>query len=181
MIRWVLWLIGGLVLGGIVHLTTILMMPRTATQDAYSRLSPVTPVNAFVPLPDPSADDPIVPFRDPAFAASVCRFDLAAGPLKLQAPVTQAYTSMSFYTRVGVPFYSINDRAAGRRSIELDLMTAQQRSQLPEEEDVTAADRLIVEAPTTAGLIVVRAMATEPSLLPSIRDALTSTRCGTQQ
>src|SRR4029077_3959560 len=39
MIRWLLWLLGGLVLGGIVHLATVLLLPRTATQDAYTRLS----------------------------------------------------------------------------------------------------------------------------------------------
>ena len=34
MIRWLLWTLGGIVLGGIVHLTTVLLLPRTATQDA---------------------------------------------------------------------------------------------------------------------------------------------------
>jgi uncharacterized membrane protein len=180
-IRWFLWLLGGLLLGGIVHLATILMLPRTATQDAYSRLAPITPLNAFVPLPDAQAENPIVPFRDPAFAAAVCRYDLADGPLKLQAPVTQAYTSVSFYTRLGVPYYSINDRAAGRRVIELDLMTAEQRAQLPEEEDVTAADRLIVQSPTVSGLIVLRALAPEPGLMAMAREALTSAQCRPQQ
>lgn len=181
MIRWFLWLLGGVLLGGIVHLATILMLPRTATQDAYSRLAPITPLNAFVPLPDAQAENPIVPFRDPAFAAAVCRYDLADGPLKLQAPVTQAYTSVSFYTRLGVPYYSINDRAAGRRVIELDLMTAEQRAQLPEEEDVTAADRLIVQSPTVSGLIVLRALAPEPGLMAMAREALTSAQCRPQQ
>jgi uncharacterized membrane protein len=180
-IRWFLWLLGGVLLGGIVHLATILMLPRTATQDAYSRLAPITPLNAFVPLPDAQAENPIVPFRDPAFAAAVCRYDLADGPLKLQAPVTQAYTSVSFYTRLGVPYYSINDRAAGRRVIELDLMTAEQRAQLPEEEDVTAADRLIVQSPTVSGLIVLRALAPEPGLMAMAREALTSAQCRPQQ
>jgi uncharacterized membrane protein len=177
-IRWFLWLLGGVL---IVHLATILMLPRTATQDAYSRLAPITPLNAFVPLPDAQAENPIVPFRDPAFAAAVCRYDLADGPLKLQAPVTQAYTSVSFYTRLGVPYYSINDRAAGRRVIELDLMTAEQRAQLPEEEDVTAADRLIVQSPTVSGLIVLRALAPEPGLMAMAREALTSAQCRPQQ
>jgi uncharacterized membrane protein len=140
------------VLGGIVHLATILALPRTATQDAYSRLVNITPVNAFVPLPDGETTNPILPFKDPAFATVVCRYDLAVGPLKLQAPVSQAYTSMSFYTRLGVPYYSINDRAAGRRVIELDLMTTQQRAQL----------------------------APEPGLMPMAREALTNARCRPQ-
>ena len=39
MIRWLLLLFGGALLGGIVHLGTIIILPRTATQDAYSRLA----------------------------------------------------------------------------------------------------------------------------------------------
>ena len=45
MIRWVLWLLAGALLGGIVHLLAVLILPRTATQDAYSRLNPITPVS----------------------------------------------------------------------------------------------------------------------------------------
>lgn len=181
MIRWLLWLLGGAVLGGIVHLTTVLALPRTATQDAHSRLTPITPVNAVVPLPAPIPAAAIMPFMDPAFATAVCRYDLSNGPLKLTAPVSQAYTSVSFYTRYGVAYYAINDRAAGRRVIELDLMTPEQRSQLPEEEDVTAADRLIIESPTANGLIVLRALAPEPGLMPMASTALAGARCRIQQ
>lgn len=180
MIRWLMWLLGGLVLGGIVHLSTVLLLPRTATRDAYSRLAPVTPVNAVVPLPAPAPDNAPLPFMDPAFATAVCRYDLSAAPLKLTAPVSQAYTSMSFHTRNGVAYYAINDRAAGRRVIELDLMTADQHAQLPEEEDVTAADRLIVESPTVTGLVVLKALAAEPGQMASARRALAAAQCRPQ-
>ncbi len=79
-------------------------------------------------------------------------------------PVSPAYTSVSFYTRFDVAYYAINDRAAGRRIIELDLMTAEQHNEMPEDEDITAADRLIVESPTPTGLIAIRALAPEPGL-----------------
>lgn len=177
MIRWLLWLIGGLLLGGIVHLATVLLLPRTATQDAYARLAAISPINNVVPIPPPSPDNAVMPFMDPAFAAAVCRYDLSKGPLKLTAPVSPAYTSVSFYTRSGISYYAINDRAAGRRVIELDLMTTAQRGELPEDEDVTAADRLIVESPTQTGLIVLRALAPEPALMQVARATLTAARC----
>ena len=145
MIRLPLWILGALLLGGIVHLSTVLAMPQAATQDAYSRLAQFTPVNAVVPLDAPSATNATMPFMDPAFAVAICRYDLSAGPLKLNAPLSQAYTSVTFYTRNSVAYYAINDRAAGRRAIELDLMTEEQHAQVPEEENVTAADRLIIE------------------------------------
>ena len=114
---------------------------------------------------------------DPAFASAVCRYDLSEGPLKLTVPVSPAYTSVSFYTRYDVAYYAINDRAAGRRIIELDLMTPAQREQVPEDEEITAADRLIVESPTPTGLIAIRAMAPEPGLMPAAQSAVAASRC----
>jgi uncharacterized membrane protein len=177
MIRLALWILGALLLGGIVHLSTVLAMPQTATQDAYSRLARIAPVNGLVALAAPTAENAIIPFMDPAFAVAVCRYDLSTGTLKLVAPVSQAYTSVTFYTRNSVAYYAINDRAAGRRSIELDLMTADQHAQMPEEEDVTAADRLIIDSPTTTGLIVLRALAPEPGLMAMARGALAGAQC----
>ena len=180
MIRFLLWLLGGVLLGGVVHLATILLLPSMATQDAYSRLSPLAPVNKVVPVPAPAPDKAAMPFMDPAFAMAVCRYDLSKAPLKFSVPISQAYTSVSFYTRSDIAYYAINDRAAGRRVIELDLMTADQRNELPGNEEITAADRLIVESPTNTGLIVIKALAAEPGLLASAQNSLTSARCQPQ-
>ena len=177
MIRLALWLLGGVLLGGIVHLATVLWLPELATQDAYSRLSPVVPINAVTAVPPPTPDKSVVPFLDPAFAMAVCRYDLGNGPLKFSVPVSPAYTSVSFYTRNDVAYYAINDRAAGRRVIELELMTTDQRAELPGDEEVTAADRLIVESPTLTGLIVIKALAPEPGLMPTAQTALTAAKC----
>jgi len=180
MIRWLLLLLAGALLGGIVHLATVMALPRTATQDAYSRLSANAPVNTVVTLPMPTPDKAVMPLMDPAFISAVCRYDLSKGPLKLTVPVGPVYTSVSFYTRFDVAYYAINDRAAGRRIIELDLMTPEQHNEMPEQEDVTAADRLIVESPTPTGLIALRTLAPEPGLMPMARAALAGARCEQQ-
>lgn len=174
MIRLPLWILGALLLGGIVHLSSVLAMPQTARQDAYARLAVLAPVNSLVLLP---AQNAAIPFMDPAFAVAVCRYDLSADTLKFAVPVSQAYTSITFYTRNSVAYYAINDRAAGRRAIELDLVTPQQHAEMPEQQDVTAADRLIVESPSTTGLIVARALAPTAGLMPMARGALAAARC----
>jgi uncharacterized membrane protein len=175
-----LWLVGAVLLGGIVHLATVLILPRLATQDAYARVSAISPVNSVIPVPPPTPEKAVMPFMDPAFAVAVCRYDLARGPLKFSVPISQAYTSVSFYTRGDVPYYAINDRAAGRRVIELDLMTTAQRAELPENEDITAADRLIVASPTLTGLIVIRALVPETGWVPAARNALAAAQCRQQ-
>jgi uncharacterized membrane protein len=174
------WVTAGVLLGGIVHLLTILVLPATATRDAYARLSPLTETNAVKLLPQPTPGETLLPFMDPAFATAVCRYDLTTAPMKVQLPVSEAYTSLSFYTRRGYAFYAINDRSAGGRSIELDLMTPEQHGQMQQDEDVTAADRLIVESPTLTGLILMRALATEPGLMPIVRGMLAAGQCRLQ-
>jgi uncharacterized membrane protein len=111
---------------------------------------------------------------------AICRYDLSGGPIKLTVPVSQAYTSVSFYTRNEVAYYAINDRSAGRKVIELDLMTEAQHSDLPEDEDVTAADRLIIDSPTTTGLIVLKALAPEPGLMPQAQASVAAASCNVQ-
>jgi len=179
-IRLLFTIIAGVLLGGIVHLVSVLALPRIATQDAYSRLTPMTKLNAVTPLPLADPTNEPLPFMDPAFALAVCRYDLSGGSIKLTVPVSQAYTSVSFYTRNDVAYYAINDRSAGRKVIELDLMTEAQHADLPEDEDVTAADRLIIDSPTTTGLIVLKALAAEPGLMPQARASLAASNCKVQ-
>ena len=177
MIRLLFTIIAGVLLGGVVHLVSVLALPRIATQDAYSRLSPITRENSVTSLPLADPNNATMPFMDPAFAIAICRYNLKEGPLKLTVPVSQAYTSVSFYTRNEVAYYAINDRSAGRKVIELDLMTEEQHSALPEDEEVTAADRLIIDSPTETGLILLKALAAEPGLMPQAQATLVASRC----
>ena len=180
MIRLLFTIIAGVLLGGVVHLVSVLALPRIASQDAYSRLTPITKLNAVTSLPLAEPGNTLMPFMDPAFATAICRYDLSAGPIKLAVPVTQSYTSVSFYTRSDVAYYAINDRSAGRRVIELDLMTEAQHADLPEDDDVTAADRLIIDSPTATGLIVLKALAPEPGLMPQAQATLAASSCKVQ-
>jgi uncharacterized membrane protein len=180
MIRLAFTIVAGVLLGLIVHLVAVLALPRIATQDAYSRLSATTKLNTVTQIPLAEPANAPMPFMDPAFAMAICRYDLSDGPIKLAVPVSQAYTSVSFYTRNEVAYYAINDRSAGRKVIELDLMTEAQHAELPEEEDVTSADRLIIDSPTETGLIVMKAMAPEPGLMPQAQASLAAAKCEVQ-
>src|SRR5262249_30580602 len=162
------------------HLATILALPRTASQDAYARLEPITTVNTMTPIPRPTAAKALLPYMDPAFAVAVCRYDLDNGPMRLTSPVSQAYTSVTFYTRRGVAYYGINDRAAGRRTIDLYLMTVPQHEAMRGDPGVPAADRLIMESPPPTALIVLRALSPEPGLMKMAEASVAGARCATQ-
>jgi uncharacterized membrane protein len=180
MIRLIFTIVAGVLLGGVVHLVSVLALPRIASQDAYSRLTSMTEPNAVTALPLADPGNTLMPYMDPAFATAVCRYDLSGGPIKLAVPVSQAYTSVSFYTHSDVAYYAINDRSAGKKVIELNLMTEAQHADLPEEEDVTAADRLIIDSPTSTGLIVLKALAAEPGMMPQAQASLAAATCKMQ-
>jgi uncharacterized membrane protein len=59
-------------------------------------------------------------------------------------------------------------------------MTEAQHADLPEDEDVTAADRLIIDSPTATGLIVLKALAPEPGLMPQAQGSLAASSCKVQ-
>jgi uncharacterized membrane protein len=180
MIRLVFTILAGVLLGVVVHLVSVLALPRIASEDAYSRLAPLSKLNAVTQLPPAEPGNTLMPYMDPAFAVAICRYDLSSGPIKLKVPVSQAYTSVSFYTRNELAYYAINDRSAGKKVIELDLMTEAQHNDLPEDEDITAADRLIIDSPTATGLIVMKALAPEPGLMPLARASLEESSCSLQ-
>lgn len=170
-------LIAGLVLGGVVHIVTTLTMPRVASEDAFARLARLGPPNVVQVIPDSSPAQTVLPRMDPAFLSAVCVYDLSRAALKVRVPTTSDYTSISFYTRYGLAYYALNDHAAGARTIELELMTASQRAALPEDEEITAADRLIVESPTREGMVMIRALVRDRGLREMIRARLAEASC----
>lgn len=176
--RLALPIIAGLVLGGLVHLLSIFVMPRLAANDAFARLSRIGKPNNVVQIPDPTPFAAVLPRADPAFLTAACIYDLSRGGLRVRMPTTPDLTTVAFYTRQGRIYYALNDRAANRKSIELQLMTAAQRAALPQDEEITAADRLIVESPSEEGIVLIRALVREPGARDAIRSLLGEANCG---
>lgn len=165
------------VLAGIAHIISILAMPALAERNAYARLSEFAESNMMVMLPDPTPQEAVLPMMDPAFISAVCLYDLSQRPVKVRVPATSDYTSVSFYTAEGLAFYALSDQAAGA-VIELDLMTAAQKAALPEDEEITAADRLVIVSPSVEGVVMVRAFVRERGMRAGVRKQLEAAGCG---
>lgn len=166
-----------LVLAGIAHIVSILAMPSLAEHNAYARLSELVESNEMKLLADPTPINVVLPMQDPAFISAVCLYDLNDKPLKVRVPATADYTSVSFYTDEGLAFYALSDQAAGK-VIELDLMNADQKAALPEDEEITAADRLVIESPAQEGIVLVRAHVRERGMRELVRRQLEAATCG---
>lgn len=168
----------GLVIGGLVHLTTVLALPQLALEDSYARVERLGAANQVHLVPAPTPFEAVLPRLDPSFAHAVCRYDLRGTPLRLTVPLASDYLSVSFYTRYGLPYYALTDRAASQRTIDLLLMTREQFAALPRDEEITAADRLIVESPSEEGIVLVRAFVREKGLEPQVEALLKQAQCG---
>ncbi|WP_454918218.1 DUF1254 domain-containing protein [Xanthobacter sediminis] len=165
-----------LVLAGIAHIVSILAMPSLAENNAFARLSELVDSNEMKLLPDPTPIAAALPMQDPAFISAVCLYDLNEKPLKVRVPATADYTSVSFYTDEGLAFYALSDQAAGK-VIELDLMNPDQKAALPEDEEITAADRLVIESPSQEGIVLVRAHVRERGMRELVRRQLEAATC----
>ncbi len=172
----------GLILAGIVHLSAVLAMPWLSERDAFSRLQPTLTADKSELVSAPAANDTWLPHPDPALAVSACAYNLNEGPVRISANTGVLFQSLSFHAKGGGAFFAITDRAAVRGVLELVVMTRRQLDEAlaSEDEDEPSSDVRIV-APQREGLIVVRVLATYPSLRQVAEEAAKSVSCTIDQ
>ncbi len=177
-----IWLVAIICIAGIVHLSTILLLPRLAPHTPYARLAAQVPDNTLALLPPIEAGHEILPFEDPATALAACPYDITRGPLRLRGQLApDAPVLLSFHGRYGQTFYAMTDRSALRGRVDVVVAT---RDQLDDIEANDADDELPQElrllSPARQGFILLRALAERPSLRGEARDRLASLTCEVQ-
>ncbi len=154
-----------LILAALVHLVVLLIAPFVATRDAFTRLEPLGGLNQTVALPRAAPAEKLTPYADPAVATAFCRYDLASGPIRVQAPASRAFDSISFHTSRGLVFYALTDRAATHGVIGAVLGTPEEVRALAARDDEGAPSRdLRLAAPAREGYVLMRVFSEFPSL-----------------
>lgn len=155
------WGAGCLVIAGIVHLASVLALPRLASKDAFARISALAQPAQITLIPRFSPGAELFPFEDPAMALGVCRYDLAAAPLRLSTNVgNDGLLSISFHDRYGRVYYAMTDRAAARGRIEAVIVTQKQLAILEEKDSDDEPQqelRLVTQQPE--GYVLFQALA----------------------
>jgi uncharacterized membrane protein len=166
----------------LVHFVVVLLVPVVATHDAYARLSELDSTGATAALPHAGPGERRFPWDDPALAASFCRFDLSAGPLRVKAPVGRAgFASLSFHTRRGAVFYALTDRAATHGRMEAVIVTAAQlRTLIAHDDEDDPSQDLRVVSPTGKGFVVMRAFSELPSLYAAAAEQVQAMTCASE-
>lgn len=177
MIRLLLWTLGGLVLGLMIHLVVILILPQYAAQDLWDRISAISEPGQLVVLDkvEAGADNPLA--LDPVFAEAVCRFNLGDGPGQLVGPLPDAFWSIAVYDSEGTAFYSTTHRTSSNKRLNLGIFNPAQAKLLSQQEISAEADLLVVESPGNDLFAAIRLAPPHPEMLNRYRDILAALTC----
>lgn len=169
----------GLVLAGLIHIMAVLMLPMLAPRNAHARLAALGPANTMIELPAATPGRQVMPMMAPDVRYAFCRFDLANGPVRLNATIADELWLIALYTPEGENFYSV--AATDMRRSEIDLVIAS-ADQTVEEAGVDAPESsdnvIVVNSPVTEGIALIRAPLAGPSRANQVERSLRSTACG---
>lgn len=163
-----------LVGAGIVHVVVLLWLPSLSERDAWSRLAAAGAPYEFVHV---GGNPPVIPALDPLFYAVACRFDLSDGVVHVHAPGKVLFWSVSVYDRRGQNIYSLTDRTAADRALDLVLATPAQMIELRKSVPADFSRSLFVETDVGRGIVLVRAFVPDPTFAPGVADHLGNAAC----
>jgi uncharacterized membrane protein len=174
----VILLLAILAVAGVVHIASLLLMPRVAPNDAYARLAAFVPEGGVKILPRASTPGDPVPERDPSVATAICRYDLDNGPLRVLVPLgDQSFVALALHARSGLTFYGLTDRAGNDGKLEIVVMTAAQRAAADTRDTTDAPVRDVrVVAPESRGFVTFDVLPRVGGYARAERD-LTSVSC----
>jgi uncharacterized membrane protein len=180
MIRTLLWLVGGVLLGGIIHLVVILTLPQLAEETVWTRIAPLDADNRVAILPRPAPGEPNPLHLDPELVYGVCRLDLSAGPGFISGTLPDAFWSVAVYNEDGIVTYSTTNRDGIGQTLEMGLFNAAQTRLLAQQEIDIVDGLLVVEAASDNLIVLVRLAPPHEIMRERFENRLSSLRCGTR-
>jgi uncharacterized membrane protein len=175
-----------LLIAGVVHIVSVLLMPVVAPRDALARLAEAAKAAetakggvALLPAMTPGAET--LPFEDPALAEGVCVYDLTKGLLRVRASADgEDFMGLSFHAGAGRIFHAMTDRSAIKGKIDIVVGDAGQIEALESaDQDEAPAQEIRLTAPTKRGFVLIRSLAKRPSDQERARLRLSSVTCQT--
>jgi uncharacterized membrane protein len=172
---WAKW--GGLtvLLAGIFHLATVWLFPlgiMTLVSRKVERESGLG-LNQWVHAPPTTAASREVVMPSPDLLYSILAFDLSEGPLQIRARVPDdTYWSLSFYGANTDNFWTINDRQAPSKQVDLVLVG-------PGEARPNAGQGAPVVSPTRTGVVIARTLVKDGARLDDLVRTQKQAHCRT--
>ncbi|MBL8596306.1 MAG: DUF1254 domain-containing protein [Devosia sp.] len=164
MVRTLLYLLGGLLLGLVIHLVVILILPRISENAAYTQVASFEALNRTTLLALPKAGEANPLHLDPDMSYGLCKLDLSAGPGEVTGTLPLAFWSVAVYDSTGTVLYSTTNRDGIGQTLDLGIFDPAQTRLLAEQKIDISPGLLIVEARTDEVFVVVRLAPPHPSV-----------------
>lgn len=181
MVRTGLWLLAGLLLGGVIHIIVVLTLPALAEETIWTRIQALEAGNRIVVLPPVEAGGANPMGLDPQLIYGICEVDLSAGPAFMNGTMPDAFWSIGVYDSDGRIVYSTTNRDGIGKTLDLGIFNAAQTRLLAQQEIDIHEGLLIVESPTDALFITLRLAPPHPAMRARFAEELAKVACGTME
>lgn len=177
------WALATILIAGIVHIVSVLLMPTVAPRDAFARLvdvaSKADPAQGVVLLPPMAPGAETLPFEDPSLAEAVCVYDLSKGLLRVRATADgEDFLGLSFHASAGRIYHAMTDRSAIKGKIDIVVGDARQIGALEADDEGDAPPQEVrLTAPTKRGFVLFRSLAKRASDQERARGRLATVKC----
>lgn len=166
----VFWLGLAVILGGIVHIAAMLVIPALSPKSGYSRFESQIEANSAVVLGPARPDEVPFPFSSPDLVYVVCRFDVAAKPVRFTASLPNTYWSLALYEPDGGNIFHTNSMQSATANPDLVVLN---RGQEYEATDVA----MVTQATSPRGLVMLRIFLRDPTLADIMEAAAADANC----
>jgi uncharacterized membrane protein len=175
------WAAAMLLVAGVVHIVSVLLMPAVAPRTAYARVLDAVgkaPSETLIALPPAAPGGETLPFEDPAFAEGVCVYDLSKGLLHVSTAADGVdFLAFSFHSGGGRLYHAITDRAAIKGKIDIVIGDEKQMDALQSAADEAPPQEVRLTSPTKRGFVLIRSLAKRPADQARARERLKAVSC----
>lgn len=180
MIRTLLWLLGGVLLGGIIHIIVVLTLPSLAEDTVWTRIQALDAVDRMVVLPAVQPGQPNPLGLDPDLAYGICQLDLSHGPGYVSGILPDAFWSVALFNAQGIVTYSTTNRDGIGQTLAMGIFNVAQTRLLAQQQIDIEEGLLVVEATTDQLAVLVRLAPPHQAMRSRFEQALSQVQCGTR-
>lgn len=176
MLRVILAILTGLVGAALLHLVIILSLPRFSERDAHSRVLNEGPEFQFHAI-GKKMDQAGLALQDPYLETAVCAFDITDQPVRFTSANGVPFWSFATFDSASNETFSINDRTAADRMLDVIVATPVQATALRKALASSQVQPIIVETAQLEGYGVLRALVPQKSFRTAAQEFLAKADC----
>ena len=164
-----IWLATTLGVALLAHLGSTWYVPRYIMGRLMDTVAAESGTNAFVNRPLADADSRTIVRPSPDLLYSVCVVDMSAGPVRIRAPASAPYTSVSVFAANSDNVFVMNDQALAPGA-DFDIWVGKPRQNVP----VSAPSALLR---SDRGVVLIRRVVTDAEQAKAVDALRREARC----